>query len=184
MSIGYTLALTFILLTIVSIFDYLLRAFWSPFYIRFGLPVSVLHFPLSRRFLFWELIPDMESQPISSSFYPTAVFKRISETELAFRNKLLEYKIGFRLRFPYHGVVRLDAHSGVVTITGFIPWYAPFAMVWSFCFFKYIVDNQDFIDDFFMFWMVLILVVNLVAQVFVMRHIGKRISDSFSNGAK
>ena len=96
MSVGYTFAVTFILLAAVSIFDYLLRAFWSPFY---------------RRFMFWELVPDMESQQLSSSFYPTAVFKRISETELAFRNKLFEYKIGFRVRFPYHGVARLDTYS-------------------------------------------------------------------------
>ena len=121
MSVGYTFALTFILLIIASVFDYLLRAFWAPFYIRFGLPVFIFRFPLPKRFVFWELVPDMESQQLSSSFYPTAVFKRISETELAFRNKLFEYKIGFRVRFPYHGAVRLDTHSGVVTITSFIP---------------------------------------------------------------
>ena len=111
MSVGYTFAVTFILLAAVSIFDYLLRAFWSPFYIRFGLPVYISHFTLPSRFMFWKLVPDMESQQLSSSFYPTAVFKRISETELAFRNKLFEYKIGFRVRFPYHGVARLDTYS-------------------------------------------------------------------------
>ncbi len=177
-----TLAYLFVLLAIGIIFDFILWIFWVPFYFRFGLPLYIFRFPLSRRHLFWEFSQSLGTKSIPGSFYPTTIFKKISETELAFKNKPLEFKISLQLNMPYYGIVKLDPHSGMVTIKGYISWLTLFLMIWAFLFQKSFADQLDFINSSYdVFMLVLVFGFIIGMQVFVLRHLGKNIYKAFSS---
>ena len=177
MSINYIVGFLILLFVIAGIIESLMSMFWVPFYIRLGLPAYIYRFPLPITSQLGKPISILEGQRISSSVYPTAVFQKISQNEVAFRSKLFEFKIGFRIRASFRGIIRLDAHSNTIAITGYLPWFYPFFAILLYYFFQAI----DFgISLNVLFAIVMILALGAGVQILVFRHISKQIREIFT----
>ena len=95
---------------------------------RLGIPIFLTRFSILNQAEFANGGAKLIEEGLAGKWYPSLIFKQINDTELAFKNKPLEFKIGFRVRSPMRGIVQLDS-SYQVSIKGFVPFAAPFIVI-------------------------------------------------------
>jgi len=161
----YTAA--FVTVAVVLAIEVILSGTFSSVYFRFGLPVYTKRISTTDRALpaFEARIEQESSGGLMSPF----VFRRLSPTEVAFR----ERAFGFRL-FSYtpvmHGLVRLVPEEGAAYIIGWLNW---FVAVFSISVIFFVV-TMSFDSMFLAFLGGLILLIYLV-QSRRYRGVGQRI---------
>lgn len=172
------MAIIFLFLSIGIILDFIFLTFWKPFYFRIGLPLYRFHFLIHRRSYFWERIPNLEGNPIQHSLFSTTVFKRMGESELAFKSNLLDFNI---IPTFYHGIVRFHPQSGVVTVRGFLSWVHPLFYIWALFFFEQFVSNSNLFNHFnVIILLALFFILIVAAQIYVLQQVGKYIHKFLS----
>jgi hypothetical protein len=172
----------FIFLTIfiiVGLLETVLLAFWVPFYMRLGIPVWWQRTQVLSKEKFCQAAARLDGTGLAGKWYPTIIFKRISQNELAFRHKRRESKAGFRFRSPIRGMVRLSAEAYTVTVINYLPWTTPvaiFLFLWLFSNF----NRPEFNDTrgiVFLVFLLSIVAVTFGLQLVVFRQISDRILE-------
>lgn len=125
----------FLIVIVAGILEGLLTQFWI---IRTGIPMFVTRFPILKKEAFENVGTKLAEEGLEGRWYPSLIFKQVSDTELAFRNKFFEFKLGFQFGLPMRGIVTLDSYYQVV-MKGFWPFTLP--ILW-------IVSTVLFIDTF------------------------------------
>ncbi len=132
----------FVFIMLITVGEFFLSMSWRPFFFRVGIPLFRKEFstvgmlqPMER------YIGELEAQLPRSWWQPAVVFKAISPSELAFRQK-------FGQRNPVRGLLLYEPTRQRLSLTGYMPWatlispfafivillWAPFAAVFLFLF--------------------------------------------------
>lgn len=108
----------FLLFFVLAIGEYILSAFWVPFYFQFGIPLYRQSYRLPDMPPdLGSHIPTLEAQLTSSWGRGAIVFRALGSHELAFRQNLIKNS-----RNAVHGRVLVDSLHQQVTITGYFYW--------------------------------------------------------------
>ncbi|MCL4266365.1 MAG: hypothetical protein KJ069_24385 [Anaerolineae bacterium] len=145
----------FFLLFIIAIGEFILSAFWVPFYFRFGLPLYRRNFQLPPTPTdLGQHIPTLESQLPRSWWQGAVVFRALGPHELAFRQHMIKNS-----RNALHGRVLFDPLSNQLSITGYF--------YWTLLFFPLAFLAMGFFELFFLpfiAFFVFILLINITQQ--------------------
>jgi hypothetical protein len=150
---------------------------WVPFYMRLGIPVWRQSARLLTKEQFWQAAAQLDGTDLPGKWYPTITFKRISQDEVAFRHKLWEVKVGIRFRAPVRGMVRLADDAYTVTVTNYLPWASPAAVLiflWLFSSF----NRPEFGNNYgwlFGAFLLIIVAITMGVQLIIFRQIDDRI---------
>ncbi|HRQ41682.1 MAG TPA: hypothetical protein PLD25_27495 [Chloroflexota bacterium] len=110
--------LFFFLLFIIAIGEFILSAFWVPFYFRFGIPLYRQSFQLPHAPAdLGQYINNLESQLPRAWWQAAVVFRALGPHELAFRQHMMKNS-----RNALHGRVLFDPLSNQLSITGYFYW--------------------------------------------------------------
>ena len=168
-----------IVLIAVGLLDTALLALFVPFYMRVGIPAWWQSASIPTEEQFRQAITQMDGTELRGTWYPTIVFRRISPTELAFRHKLGEFKVGFRFRSPIRGIVRLVEGQYTVKVTNYLPWSTPVALalfIWLFRSFAWPGFEAGIKMGFFAF-LLLIMGITVGVQLVVFGQVNSRILE-------
>ncbi len=106
----------------IAITEFVLRKKWSPAYWRFGITCydnsfqSTVHRDTS-------LAAEVMTQRDLSLFGRTIVYKKLSETEIAFVDKTKPGGFAFEYTPWMHGMIEVDSASNVVRVVGRNNWF-------------------------------------------------------------
>lgn len=138
----------FFLLFVVAIGEFILSAFWVPFYFRFGIPLYRQSFRLAETPPDLDLsIPQLEQQLPRNWWQSGVVFRRLGPYELAFRQK-------FNSRNPLHGRLQFDPLNQELSITGYF--------YWTLFLFPLFILTLAFVELFFLFFLVFMILIVLI----------------------
>jgi hypothetical protein len=101
--------------------DILLAALWFAPYFRFGLPIYVRTFP-SKPATNWPLPAHELEQAFKSSLALSMSFRPLNESQYAFREKLLQFKL-YRYLPIMHGLLTWNHAQGSIQIKGYANWF-------------------------------------------------------------
>jgi len=135
--------------------EYVLSAFWAPFYFRFGIPLyrQSFHLPDVPPEL-GQHVPALESQLPRSWWQGAVVFRALGRHELAFRQGITNGS-----RNAIHGRVLFDPWNQQISITGYV--------YWSFLLFPLLFLAMGFFELFFLpfvAFLLFILLINVIQQ--------------------
>ena len=171
------------ILVLIGLLQTILSAFWVPFYMRLGIPAWWQSAQVVSKEQFRRTITKLDGTELSGTWYPSVMFKQISPNELAFRHKMWGRRAGFRLRSPVRGMVRLKDNSYTITVTNYLPWATPAALLFFLWIFR--PDNMpEFANGSglsFLVFILLIIVLTFGVQLVVFRQINNRILEIFRN---
>ncbi len=179
------LVFIFPLIILFGILESVLTLLWTPFYMRIGIPISITRFPILKREEFEDVSARLLTEGLVGKWYPSLAFKQISDRELAFKNKLFEFKIGLRSRSPVRGIIILDPSYQVV-IRGFLPFSTPLVLIIFIAFFVTVVNESfaQFSDRLTILPMFIIIFgASFLIQFAVYRQISQRIKDYFEQSS-
>ena len=168
----------FLIVIIAGILEELLTKFWI---IRTGIPMFVTRYPIFKKEAFENVGTKLAEEGLEGRWYPSLVFKQVSDTELAFRIKFFDFKLGFHFGLPMRGIVTLDSSYQVV-MKGFWPFYFPILWIVSTVLFINIFGSQ--VEE---LWygipllptMIYMFAFFVLVQVIIYRQVNQRIKACF-----
>jgi len=132
----------FLIFAALLVLERMAASTWLAVYYRFGIPVMVIHRRLEagERLDLETFEPKALAKALNGLFrarpdHPSIQFKalaaeRKSRAEVAFHESLFETRAGFRYLPVTHALARLRLDEGVVSVTGYLDWYALFVLVY------------------------------------------------------
>ena len=109
----------FIILFFVAIAELILSGRWVPFYFRTGIPLFWRSFPFLEQ---PTISPDTLSEKFHSGFADPLLFRVITPSEIAFRERFFSLRL-FSYTPVMHGLIRIDQLQHKVTVTGYANWF-------------------------------------------------------------
>ena len=113
--------IVFLIVFAIILVELFLSFFWVPIYYRHGIRIFYKRINASGPYM--PLVNDKElSKELKGGWGPSLVFKSISSTETAFREKAFQFRI-FNSTPIMHGLIRFSQHDRQIEVIGHLNWF-------------------------------------------------------------
>ena len=116
------LSYLFYLIFVFLIIEFILNSTWNSWYFRQGIPIYRKNYTLPKDMTI--LAQRIQSKWIPDGWKLNLTFKDIAENEVAFREEIKFFVIGFQYAPVMHGLIRRNSKPNGVEIVGYLNWSA------------------------------------------------------------